>query len=128
VPALTPGQDPANHGLAAGSVSHQPQDWLLARARLGRRLLIEAPPWVRGRFDHAWAPMMALAGQIRALPAALWDWLLLWPGGYAVVCTGESRYVPGINQVGPERLENVAFVSVEDLATENEQPCTCWVT
>jgi hypothetical protein len=101
---------------------HQPQAWLHARARLMPRLLIQAPPWVRGVFDHAWAPMKALSQQARCLPSALWDYLLSCAGGFAAITAGESRYVPGLATVRSRNLQNVAFVSVEDLALDNERP------
>jgi hypothetical protein len=100
----------------------QPQAWLHARARLMPRLLIQAPPWVRGIFDHAWAPMKALGQQARCLPSALWDFLQSCTGGFAVITAGESRYVTGPVAVRSRNLQNVAFVSVEDLALDNERP------
>jgi hypothetical protein len=95
--------------------------WLHTRARLMPRLLIQAPPWVRSVFEHAWAPMKALDQQIRCLPAHLWEYLLSCAGGFAVVTSGESRYVLGPATVGRRTLHNVAFVSVGDLAGENER-------
>lgn len=105
-----------------GGSEKQPQAWLLARARLTPGLLIQAPSWVRGVYDHAWAPMKALGRQIRPLPTALWNYLLSCNGGFAVVSSGESRYVPGPSLVRQRRLDNVAFVAVEDLAQDNERP------
>jgi hypothetical protein len=100
----------------------QPQAWLHARARLMPRLLIDAPPWVRGFFDNAWAPMKALARQIRCLPPAVWDYLQSCDQGFAVVTAGKSRYLPGPATVRSRTWQNVAFVSVEDLALDNERP------
>jgi hypothetical protein len=86
------------------------------------RLLIQAPPWVRGTFDHAWAPMKALAKQVRCLPPALCGYLQSCAGGFAAITAGESQYVPGSATVRSRSLQNVAFVSVEDLALGNERP------
>lgn len=106
-----------------GSNSADPvQDWLHARARLMPDLLAQSPPWVRGVFDHSWAPMRALSQQVRQLPPQLWSQLLSGESGYAVICTGDSRYVPGPASIRRRQLVNVAFVSVEDLAAANERP------
>lgn len=96
--------------------------WLLARARLESRLLVQAPPWVRGIFDHAWAPMRALARQVACLPPDLCDRLLRFDTGYVAIHAGDSCYAPGPAVVRQRRVENVAFVSVEDLAMENARP------
>jgi hypothetical protein len=85
-------------------------------------LLAQAPPWVRGVFDHAWAPMRALGHQASCLPAALWDQLLDHAGGFVAICNQESRYVPGPATLRHQQVSNVAYVSVEDLADENELP------
>lgn len=98
------------------------QAWVHARVRLEPQLLIQAPPWVRGVFDHAWAPVKALSQQVRQFPGAMWHTLLEYPGGYVAVCVGESRYVPGSAVVRNRRVQNVAFVSVVDLAAGNERP------
>jgi hypothetical protein len=84
--------------------------------------LIQAPPWVRGVFDHSWAPMKALAQQVRCLPYALWGYLLTRDGGFVVISPGESRYVPGPTEIRDRRMENVAFLSLEDLARNSERP------
>jgi hypothetical protein len=85
-------------------------------------LLTRSDPWIRGVFDHAWAPMKALAQQIHCLPHALWDCLLDFDSGYVSISLGESRYVPGPATIRHRRVQNVAFVSVEDLASENARP------
>jgi hypothetical protein len=103
-------------------LEHQPQAWLHARARLTPGLLIQAPPWVRGIFDHAWAPMQALARQVRCLPPALWDYMLSCDGGFVAITAGDCRYAPGPAIVHSRTLQNVAFVSVQDLALDNERP------
>lgn len=97
------------------------QAWLQERARLMPNLLPQSPPWVRGVFDHAWAPMRALAKAIRPLPAELWPFLLSCEGGMAALCPDESRYVPGLATIGRAAAQNVAFLSVQDLAQDNEQ-------
>ena len=96
--------------------------WLHARARLMPDLLSQSPPWVRGVFDHSWAPMRALSEQVRLLPPHLWNQLLSWESGYVAICTGDSHYVPGPASIRHQRVANVAFVSVEDLAADNERP------
>jgi hypothetical protein len=85
-------------------------------------LLVQAPPWVRGVFDHTWAPMEALAQQLRPLPSALWGYLSDCAGGFAAISTGESRYVPGPAAIGQQQVCNAALLSVEDLARNNERP------
>ena len=85
-------------------------------------LLVQASPRVRGTFDHAWAPMEALAQQFRRLPPALWSYLLDCAGGFVAISIGESRYVPGPATIRHQNVENVAFVSVEDLVRDNECP------
>jgi hypothetical protein len=99
----------------------QPRAWLRARVRLVPEVLVQAPPWVRGVFDHAWAPMEAMAQQVRCLPSALWDFLLSCDGGYVAISTEESRYVPGLAMLRGSPVRNVAYVSVEDLARNNER-------
>lgn len=66
--------------------------------------------------------MRALAEVIQPLPGQLWPFLLAHDGGMAAICTGESRYVPGPATIGRREARNVAFVSVQDLAMDNEQP------
>jgi hypothetical protein len=43
-------------------------------------------------------------------------------GGYVIIGTGESQYRTGPTVLSQRRFENVAFVSVEDLAAGNERP------
>jgi hypothetical protein len=100
----------------------QARVWLRSRARLMPHLLARASPQVRGVFDHAWAPMEALAQQIRDLPPVLWDYLLDCTGGFVAIFPGESRYVPGPAAMGHHQVQNLALVSVEDLARGNERP------
>ncbi len=107
---------------SADSRTQRQQAWLLARARLGPRLLIQAPPWVRGVFDHAWAPMKALARETCCLPAYLCECLLRFDSGHIVIHAAGSYYAPGPAVIRQRRVQNVAFVSVEDLARDNERP------
>ena len=65
--------------------------------------------------------MQALDRQLACLPPALWRFLLGCPGGYVVIVTGESRYAPGPDTIRHQPLQNVAFVSIEDLAHGNER-------
>ncbi len=98
-----------------------PRAWLRSRARVLPRVLLQSPPWVRGVFDHAWAPLETLAREIRFLPTWLWEHLLSFEGGFAAICSGESRYVPGPAALRGSRVRNVAYVSVADLAQANER-------
>ena len=98
------------------------RNWLRERARLRPNLLPQSPPWVRAHFDHAWAPMQALEQQLRPLPPALWAWLRRYPGGFVVVTVEPSHYAPGPATIRRQAVQNVAYVSVADLARQNEQP------
>lgn len=100
----------------------QPQAWLHARVRLMPRLLIEASPRVRGIFDQPWAPMRVFTQEVSCLPAGLFDYLLGCAGGFTLIGSGESCYVPGGATIGQQAVQNVAYVSVEDLADGNERP------
>lgn len=97
------------------------RSWLLTRARLMPKLLSQSPPWVHGIFDHAWAPMEALTRQVRCLPRGLWDMLLEWDSGFVVICTADSRYEPGPATIRHQLVQHVAYVSVEDLAEDNDR-------
>ena len=96
--------------------------WLRARARPAPNLLSQAPPWIRGVFDHSWAPVKALARQLDCLPRALWDYLLDCEGGYVWLYDGASTYTPGLATLRHQAVQNVAYISIEDLASENERP------
>jgi hypothetical protein len=98
------------------------QTWLMERVRMMPDLLEEAPHWVTTIFDHAWAPMTALSNEINHLPSAVWPMLMSFPCGYVYITTDESEYLPGPGTVRYQRVQNVARVSVEDLADENERP------
>jgi hypothetical protein len=95
--------------------------WLRARARVLPGVLLQSPPWVRGVFDHAWAPVEALAREIRLLPIWLWDYLLSYQGGFVAISSGQSRYTLGPVALRGSQVQNVAYVSVEDLARGNER-------
>ena len=101
---------------------HQARDWLHARVRLEPDLLSHSPSWIQGVFDHAWAPMTAMAHQLRSLPPDLWGPLLSWDSGFVFICTRASDYLPGPATIRHRAVVNVAYVSVEDLASDNEQP------
>ena len=85
-------------------------------------LLAQSPAWVRGTFDHSWAPVQALAQQLHYLPPQVWPRLLHWESGHVAVCAGASHYAPGPAVIRHQHVTNVAFVSVEDLALGNERP------
>lgn len=107
---------------AGGRSTSQPSAWVHARVRSTPRLLAQAPRWVRQVFGHDWAPVEALSAQARLLPARVWEYLLSCTGGFAVICPGESCYLPGPATVRGRSIRNVAFVSVEDLAGDNDRP------
>ena len=113
---------PASEGPIEGrDRERQPHAWMRARVRLVPEVLVQSPPWVRGVFDHTWAPVEALAQQVRRLPRALWGYLLSCDGGFVAISTKDSRYVPGLAMLRDSQVRNVAFVSVEDLARDNER-------
>jgi hypothetical protein len=85
-------------------------------------VLDRAPAWVQDVFEHDWAPMEALVQQVNCLPDGLWDYLLSWEGGLAIISNERSRYVPGPVELRGRQVQNAAFVAVEDLAQGNEQP------
>jgi hypothetical protein len=66
--------------------------------------------------------MRALARQVSLLPPHIWSRLLSWESGYAAICTGNSEYLPGPASIRHQRVANVAFVSVKDLAADTERP------
>ena len=107
---------------AGGRSTSQPSAWVHARVRSMPRLLTQAPRWVREVFDHDWAPVEALSAQAHLLPARLWDYMQDCNGGFAVICLGKSHYLPGPAMVRGQSIHNVAFVSVEDLASNNDRP------
>jgi hypothetical protein len=95
--------------------------WLHARVRLAPRLLAQAPAPVRQVFDHDWAPVEALLAQARLLPAGLWPFLLSRTGGFVLISPAESRYLAGEAELRGRTVQNVAVISVQDLAANNEQ-------
>lgn len=99
----------------------QADAWLRARVRLMPDLLAQSPPWVRSVFEHAWAPMEALSQQVHLLPEALWEPLRRFETGFVVIGHGGSHYVPGPAVIRGRPVHNVAWVSVEDLARDNER-------
>ena len=116
-----PGAEP--HAVNTSPVgASQPQAWMRARVRLMPNLLAQSPPWIRGVYDHAWAAMQGLDRQVRCLPAGLLDSLLECEGGYVAIVSGASHYVPGAAVVRQRQVQNVAYVAVEDLAGDTEQP------
>jgi hypothetical protein len=98
------------------------QEWLLSRVKVMPNLLNQSPPWVRGVFDHAWAPREALARQVGCLPPELWGHLLGCDSGFIAIRTGESRYSPQQETIRKRQVQNVAFVSVVDLARDSMRP------
>jgi len=66
--------------------------------------------------------MTAMANHLRQLPSGLWDHLLSRDRGFVFIRTQESAYVPGPATIRHQPVYNVAHVSVEDLANDNERP------
>lgn len=104
--------------VSQGKRSHE---WFIARARLTPNLLAQAPPWVRATYDHPWAPMQAMASQLKCFPDDLWDYLLSQPTGFIVIGK-DSRYEPASIQLGEKELCGVAHVAIQDLARNNKRP------
>ncbi len=116
------GQESARAPRGGHRPGPRTQAWLRARARLVPGVLQQSPPWIRDVFVHAWAPMQALAQQVKCLPPALWDYLLGCEGGFVAISSGDSRYVSGFAAIRHLAVRNVAFVSIVDLARDNERP------
>jgi hypothetical protein len=66
--------------------------------------------------------MTAMTSQLGALPRGLWDHLLSWDRGFVFICTRGSAYVPGPATIRHRSVQNVAYVSIEDLASDSELP------
>jgi hypothetical protein len=66
--------------------------------------------------------MTALARSASALPASLLDTLQALDGGYIQISDTPSSYVPGPNTIRRLAVHNLGFISVEDLAVDNERP------
>jgi hypothetical protein len=66
--------------------------------------------------------MTAFVGHAQHMPVELWDYLLHCAGGYVAISLQESRYVVGPVELFRRQVQNVAFVSVEDLASDNHRP------
>lgn len=98
------------------------QRWLRARVRLAPGALVQSPHWVQTAFEHAWAPVQSLARQVRCLPPGLVAFLPSCEGGWVAIVKGESRYVPGPASLRQRLVNNVAYVSIQDLARDNERP------
>jgi len=90
--------------------------WLRARARLVPGELERLPPAARSAYAHDWAPVQVLGRHLAGLPPALWDALLAWESGYAVLVSGESSYHPGAFAFRGQPWKGIAFISLEDLA------------
>lgn len=116
------GQSPREWSGRDGPIAHHVQPWLQARVKLMPDLLIQSPPWVRAVFDHAWVPVRMLAQQVQCLPSALWAFLLSCQGGYVVLTPGESQYTPGPATLRRRTVQNVAWISIQDLAQNSERP------
>ncbi len=93
-------------------------DWLRARARLMPGALDAITGPARGEYAHEWAPVQVLGRLVACLPSGLWDALLRWESGYAVMIAGDSRYEPGQFDFRGRSLRGVALVSLVDLAGE----------
>jgi len=96
--------------------------WLHSRVRLAPRLLTQVPAPIRRAFRHDWAPVEALLVHARLLPSGLWPFLLSCTGGFVLISPDESRYLAGESEIRGRPVQNVAIVSVQDLAADNERP------
>jgi hypothetical protein len=66
--------------------------------------------------------MQAFIAQVRCLPPGLWPFLLQCDGGFVAITAAESVYAPGPAEIRHRPVRNVAYVSLRDLAEENECP------
>lgn len=66
--------------------------------------------------------MRELGRQLRKLPPSLWGYLLACPGGFVVLSAGQSHYEPGPALAQGQAVQNVAHVSLADVAQANRQP------
>jgi hypothetical protein len=66
--------------------------------------------------------MEAMARQVHFLPTALWDYLLSLNRGFVAICGRDTEYIPGPATIRHQAVQNVAYVSVADLAKDNERP------
>lgn len=91
-------------------------NWLRARARLLPGSLDEVSGWAREVYEHEWAPVQMLSRWLSCLPARLWDALLQWESGYALLWAGESTYEPGEIEFRGRLHYGVARLSLADCA------------
>lgn len=122
VPPKSIRQTNSEHMHSNRDAEDSAQAWLHARARLMPDILIKSSPWVRGVFDHSWAPMRALAQQANHLPPHMWSLLLGWDSGYVAIYAEDTHYRPGPASIRRQPVINVAFMSIEDVALGNERP------
>lgn len=90
--------------------------WLRARARLLPGALDEVTGVAREIYEHEWAPVQLLGRWLSFLPAQLWETLLQWEGGYALLWAGESSYEPGEVEFRGRLLCGVARISLAECA------------
>jgi hypothetical protein len=96
--------------------------WLRGRLRLAPHVLAQALPATRRRFAHAWAPTAVVVRQVRCLPPALQAYLQSCASGWLVIGAQPSTYRPGEQTLHGRTLHNVAYLSVDDLATGDPSP------
>jgi hypothetical protein len=77
-----------------------------------------SPQEAQRRFAAVWAPLQELALRLRPMPPGLVRFWLERPSGHIVITHSSSRYPPGRQLLKRHALDNVAFVSVADLARE----------
>ncbi|MFC2029479.1 hypothetical protein ACFLWA_01980 [Chloroflexota bacterium] len=99
-----------------------PLAWVRARAKLEPGALDRAPQGVQQEFEHAWAPLQALARLVSCLPDALWTFLLQCDGGYVLIANDRSRYLVGPALALGRTVHNVAYLSLEEMAGEGHRP------
>jgi hypothetical protein len=81
--------------------------------------LSRASPAVRSVFDNQWAPIARFGEAVGCLPVELFSFLLSNQGGYVAIWLGESCYCAGPAQLRGRGVDNVASISVEELAKDS---------
>ena len=88
------------------------------RIHVAPRALELSPQAAQRRFAAVWAPLEELVQRLRPVPPGLVRFWLERPSGHVVITHSPSRYQPGSQLLKRHVLDNVAFVSVADLARE----------
>jgi hypothetical protein len=97
------------------------KDQILERLKADRfhvspRALELSPTSTQTRFRHIWASLDELLSRLRPLPIGLVRFWMDQPGGHIIITHLPSYYEPGEQAFRRQRLRNVAFVRLSDLA------------